>query len=733
MIMLVKTRLAIAGMHCASCALNVEGGLKGLDGVTEANVNFASGAAVVMHDPEKAPEKDLRSIIEGLGYKVIEAGGSDLRKRAAEELAESAYRAGTAIILSLPVLFLALSGWPLPNAWGDISLSAWIQLGLTTVVVFWYGREFHLSALKLLRHRAMNMDTLISIGTVAAFGFSVSEMFQGRMELYFDSASAIAAFVLLGRYLENKSRGRASAAIEKLVTLGVKQARRVGADGGIEEVAIEMINVGDSLLVKPGEKIPLDGRVLKGNSSVDESMLTGESLPVGKHPGDAVYGGTIGQNGVLTIEVTKTGEDTVLAQIVKAVGEAMDRKAPIQKVADRVAGIFVPAVLAISGITLLSWYLATGAIGEALVAAVAVLVVACPCALGLATPTAVMVGTGVSARHGILIKTSEALEKAASIDTVVFDKTGTLTEGKPAVTNIETCGAAFPVNEVLRLTASLEANSGHPLARAIVIEARQRQMQLTAAEGFEELPGKGVTGRLEGHVVAVGSGRLGSHEHPSTEAEAACHTAQLEMSGKTVVRLFVDSALVGAIGVADRPKEDAAETVKELRRRGLAVAMMTGDNTITARAVGAEIGIEDVSAEIMPAAKAREIGRMREAGRHVAFVGDGINDAPALAQSDLGIAIGTGTDIAIEAGDIVLMSGRPSKVIEALDLSRFTFRVIRQNLFWAFFYNLLAIPVAALGLLTPMVASLAMAFSSVSVVVNSLFISSYRPKPTPRA
>jgi Cu+-exporting ATPase len=344
-----------------------------------------------------------------------------------------------------------------------------------------------------------------------------------------------------------------------------------------------------------------------------------------------------------------------------------------------------------------------------------------------------MVGTGVGANYGILIKTSEALEKAASIDTVVFDKTGTLTEGRPAVTDIGSCGPSITSEEVLRLAACLEFNSGHPLAKAVVEAAKQHNLILTDVKDFEELPGKGVIGRLDGRVVAVGSGRLASHGRSYAESEAACHTAQLEMSGKTVVRLYIDGALVGAIGVSDRPKEDAAAAVKEIRRRGLAVAMITGDNFITAKAVGAEVGIEDVSAEIMPAAKASEIGRMREAGRHAAFVGDGINDAPALAQADLGIAVGTGTDIAIEAGDIVIMSGRPSKVIEALDLSKLTFKVIRQNLFWAFFYNMLAIPIAALGLLTPMVASLAMAFSSVSVVVNSLFISRYRPRPIPRS
>ncbi|MFA6604216.1 MAG: heavy metal translocating P-type ATPase [Patescibacteria group bacterium] len=727
-----KTRLSIAGMHCASCAMSIEGGLKGLEGVSEASVNFASGSAVITHDPNKTKEKDLRSVIEGLGYKLIEAGGPDLSRRMSQELSESAYRAGAALLLSLPVIFLAMTGWPLPNAWGEIGLSAWIQMGLTIVIVFWYGRDFHIGALQRLRHLTTNMDTLISIGTIAAFGYSVSEMFHGRSELYFDSAAAIAAFVLLGRYLENKSRGRASAAVEKLVTLGVKQARRLKTDGSFEEVAVELVKVGDSLLVKPGEKFPLDGRVLKGDSSVDESMLTGESLPVGKHLGDSVYGSTINRSGAIMMEVMKTGEDTILAQIVKAVGEAMDRKPPIQKLADRVAGIFVPMVMVISAATLVGWYFATGNFGSALMPAVAVLVVACPCALGLATPTAVMVGTGVSARLGILIKNSESLEKAAAIDTVVFDKTGTLTEGRPAITDVNVCSAAITPEEVLRLAASLEFNSVHPLARAVVEEAKRHDALLTDVFNFEELPGRGVTGNVDGRALAVGSGRLGSHDRSYTEAEAACHTAQLEIAGKTVLRLYIAGALVGAIGVADRPKEDAAAAIKELKRSGLAVAMITGDNSITARAVGAEIGIEDVSAEIMPAAKAHEINLMREAGKRTAFVGDGINDAPALAQSDLGIAIGTGTDIAIEAGDIVLMSGRPSKVVEALELSRLTFRVIRQNLFWAFFYNMLAVPIAALGLLTPMVASLAMAFSSVSVVVNSLFIARYRPKVLPR-
>ncbi|HTK04879.1 MAG TPA: heavy metal translocating P-type ATPase [Candidatus Eisenbacteria bacterium] len=716
-------QFTIVGMHCASCSQRNERALTRMPGVSAAAVNFGTHTATVTFDPSSTTEQKLYDAVIKTGYQVM-AAGEHVDHVAHEKRAIAAAKrdAWLALVLAAPVMLLAMTGAKLPGSWLGVETSAWVQMLLSAVVVFWLGRSFHLGMLKLARAGAANMDTLISVGTLAAYAYSVWAAFAHLPNAYFEAAAVITALILLGEYFEEKSRGRASDAIRKLMALGAKKARLFVADGSDREVPIETVKLGDTLLVKPGEKIPLDGVVLQGDSSVDESMLTGESLPVGKHPGDEAYGATVNQNGMLIVEVRKLPGDTVLAQIVRMVEEAQGKKAPIQKLADRVSGVFVPVVLVLAALTAVVWYLVTGDVGAALIPAVAVLVIACPCALGLATPTAIMVGTGVGAQNGILIKNGEALQEAHKVDTVVFDKTGTLTEGKPAVTDVIPLGD-HDVKVMLRLAASLEAYSEHPLAKAVVAEAQKHVLPLIKTMDFSAVPGKGIEGVVDGRRLRIGSGKIGD-AGGSIPADALLILAKLEEQGKTVVRVFIDGQAAGIIAIADTPKEDARWAIKALKQEGVDVYMLTGDNKGTAMAIAAAVGIppERVLAEVLPNEKANEVKRLQEAGRSVAFVGDGINDAPALVQADLGIAVGTGTDIAIEAGDIVLVKGRPSKVVDALHLARKTFSVIKQNLFWAFFYNILAVPVAALGLLTPMIASAAMAFSSVSVVGNSLRI-----------
>jgi heavy metal translocating P-type ATPase len=564
------------------------------------------------------------------------------------------------------------------------------------------------------------MDTLISLGTLAALFFSVWAMLAGEHHLYFETGAVIAALILLGRYFEARSRGQASDAIEKLVELGAKTAH-LSRDGIEQDIPIDEVRVGDILLVKPGEKVPVDGKVVDGSSNIDEAMLTGESMPVSKAKGDDVFGATINIGGVLLIRATKVGQDTALAQIVRMVTEAQENKAPIQKLADRVSGVFVPIVLGIAIITAVGWYLATGDIYQSLVPAVAVLVIACPCSLGLATPTAILVGTGVGARRGILIKNGEALERGKKIHVVVFDKTGTLTEGKPKVTDVHACKAPTTPDDVLALAASIERLSEHPLAQAVVRAAREKNLPLMDVQDFENIAGKGVRGKIGNNPVMVGSGRL-LLEHGVPLIQPIARVDEHEADAKTVFMVAQNQKLVGMIAVADTLKEDAKAAIERLRDQGIETVMMTGDNRRTAEAIAKQIGIDMVFAEVLPQDKAGHVRELQQKGKRVAFVGDGINDAPALVQADLGIAIGTGTDIAIEAGNIVLVKGHPLKVIEALALSRLTFRTIKQNMFWAFFYNVAAIPLAALGLLNPMIAAAAMAGSSLTVVGNSLRI-----------
>jgi P-type Cu+ transporter len=714
---------SIGGMHCAACAMRNERTLLKIPGVSQANVNLGTRRARVEFDSTAVSEAALRQAVVENGYEVLsDEAAADQREQSRREVETARQRAFVAIALTLPVVVLAMTNFSLPWQYLGRNASVWIQAALGSVVILGLGSGFHRNMLAHARQLAANMDTLISLGTLAALLYSFWEMWSGGGHLYFETGAVIAALILLGRYFEARSRGQAGDAIEKLMELGAKSAR-VLRDGMERDIPIEEVRIADVLLVRPGEKIPVDGIVQQGASNVDESMLTGESMPVAKAAGDDVFGATINVSGSFQMRASKIGQDTVLAQIVRMVSEAQGNKAPIQKLADRVSAVFVPVVLAVAGATALGWYLATGDIAQSFVPAVAVLLIACPCSLGLATPTAIMVGTGVGARRGILIKNGEALERGRRIDAVMFDKTGTLTEGRPSVTHVQALAKDMVQDDVLRLAAGLERLSEHPLAQAVVRAASEKDLLTTTGGDFVNVAGKGIKGRIDNASVLVGSPRFLTDEGvdlASASAAIEAHQARAE----TVIAVARNGEAIGVIAIADAIKQDAAEAVAQLRADGIGAVMITGDNRRTAEAVAKQADIQQVFAEVLPQDKAQHVRRMQADGKRVAFVGDGINDAPALAQADLGIAMGTGTDIAIEAGNIVLVKGSPMKTIEALRLSRLTFRTIQQNLFWAFCYNVAAIPLAALGLLNPMIAAGAMALSSVSVVGNSLRIRS---------
>lgn len=719
------TTFTIVGMHCASCVARNERALRKLSGVVEAAVNFGTHTATVQYDASQVTETDLFDAIVRNGYKILTEESVKTHKEAIKrELADSKRKALEAVGLSIPAVILAMFNIQPPWEFAGFNLSIWMQAILSTWVVLWLGREFHIGMIKQARQKSANMDTLISIGTLAAVFYSFWAMLVHEMHLYFETGAVIAALILLGRYFEAKSRGQASEAIEKLLQLGAKTARLL-KNGKEVEVAVEEVKVGDILLVKPGEKIPVDGKIVKGASSLDESMLTGESMPVNKEVGDDLFGATININGAIQMEATKVGEDTVLAQIVKMVAEAQAKKAPIQKLADKISGIFVPIVLGIALVTAVGWYIKTGSIAQSLIPAVAVLVIACPCSLGLATPTAILVGTGLGAKRGILIKNGEALEKGKKIDVVVFDKTGTLTEGKPKVTDIITTTSNVSEKALLALAGSLEKLSEHPLATAVVHATEDKNIDLKEVHNFENLAGRGVKGNVSGDIILIGNMRF-MNEGGIELGQQQKKLEQLENQAKTVVAVAKNDRIIGLIGIADTLKVDAKEAVKKLRQLNIETVMITGDNQRTAEAIAKQVGIRKIFAQVLPQDKAEKVQLLQREGLKVAFVGDGINDAPALVQADLGIAVGTGTDIAIEAGNIVLVKGSPLKVVEALNLSRKTFRTIIQNMFWAFGYNVAALPLAALGLLNPMIAAGAMAFSSVSVVGNSLRIKKHK-------
>jgi len=603
------------------------------------------------------------------------------------------------------------------------------QFALATPVQFIAGYQFYLGAYKALRHGSANMDVLVVMGTSAAYFYSVGTTFFFRGEVYYETSAIIITLILLGRLLESAAKGRTSEAIKKLMGLAARTARVI-RDGQEVDIPVEDVQVGDVVLVRPGEKLPVDGVILEGISSVDESMLTGESIPVDKQAGDEVIGGTINKHGMLKFTATRVGSDTALAQIIKIVEEAQGSKAPIQRLADVISAYFVPVVVGIASVTFLIWYFIVdpGNLARALICFTAVLVIACPCALGLATPTSIMVGTGRGAEYGILIKGGEYLEKAHAINTVVLDKTGTITRGEPSLTDIVAVSGVIDRNELLQLVASAERSSEHPLAEAIVQGAQERGLALLDTTSFEALPGYGITAVVNGRALLIGTRRLMSERNVAAgDLEQAMD--ELEMSGKTAMLVAVDSQAAGVVAVADTVKEGSAEAIRVLQAMGVQTVMITGDNRRTAEAIARQVGIapDQVLAEVLPQDKAQQVSKLIEQGRVVGMVGDGINDAPALATADVGFAIGTGTDVAMEAADITLMRGDLRGVAASISLSRGTMRNIKQNLFWALVYNSLGIPIAAAGFLSPVLAGAAMAFSSVSVVSNALRLKRFNP------
>ncbi|MBW3649496.1 MAG: heavy metal translocating P-type ATPase [Actinobacteria bacterium] len=709
-------------MTCGSCAARVQKVLGRQDGVERAAVNFATERATVVFDPARVNAEELVAAVGKIGYGLAPAEpSSEAPEDEAEDVLERIWLRRVLVAWPLGIAVLVLSLWFMHDPW-----ARWSAFALTVPVQFWAGYPFlHQAALRA-RARQANMDTLIAIGTLAAFGYSAVNVAFGphHSDHYFDTSALIIAFLLLGRYFEARAKGRASSAIRALLELGAKEARLV-VDGEERLVAVEKVKVGDLLRVRPGEKIPVDGEVVDGRSAVDESMLTGESVPVDKLPGDRVAGATINAQGALTVRATAVGADTALAQIVRLVEEAQGTKAPVQRLADRISGVFVPLVLALALATFAGWWLLAGDAGAGLVAAVAVLIIACPCALGLATPTAIMVGTGRGAAMGVLIKGGEVLERSKRVDTVVFDKTGTLTRGEMALTDV-LAAEGESADAVLGRAGAVEGASEHPVGRAVVDGARERLEAVPSAEDFTSVAGHGVRATVDGVVVHVGRRKL------MNEAQLMGCTAldeeaeRLEEEGKTAIFVGWEGRVRGVLAVADTMKDDAPAAVADLRGMGIEVVMITGDNRRTATAIAEKVGIDRVLAEVLPADKVSEVRRLQDEGLVVAMVGDGINDAPALVQADLGIAIGTGTDVAIESSDITLLSGDLSGVATAIRLSRRTFRTILQNLGWAFGYNLAALPLAVAGALNPIIAGAAMAFSSVSVVSNSLRLYRFR-------
>ena len=725
----------VGGMTCGSCAARVQKVLGRQLGVADAEVNYGTGKAVVHLSADAPAATDaLAAAVEKIGYSLAAPSGSahteptdvesvDDGDRELSEVARWRWRA----LASLPVAVFMVSTMFFHETAMTTTWLRWLQFFLAVPVQFVIAWPILVGAATRARHLTANMDTLIAVGTLSAFTFSTYQLLTDGMELYFEAAVVIIFFISLGRWLEARAKSRAGAALRALLELGAKEARLVDAAGDERMVPVESLRVGDTVKVRPGEKVPVDGEVIGGRSAVDESMLTGESVPVDKQPGDDVAGATINASGVLTVRATRVGADTALAQIVKLVEQAQTGKSAAQRLADEISAIFVPTVLAIATLTFLGWTVIGGDVRDAVYAAVAVLIIACPCALGLATPMAIMVGTGRGAQLGILIKSVETLERTRRITTVVFDKTGTLTEGAMSVTDVVADGATSEA-EILAAAGAVEADSEHPIGRAIATAARDAHGSLAPVTEFEAIAGHGIRADVDGTVVWVGRRELAAQADLDLSDDLDAAAAELESAGRTAVFAGWDGRVRGVIAVADTVKPSAATTIDRLHELGFTVAMITGDNARTAQTVADELGIDRVIAEVLPADKQTEVERLQASGAAVAMVGDGVNDAPALVQADLGIAIGTGTDVAIESSDLTLMRGDVALVVTAIELSRRTYRTIVQNLFWAFGYNTIAIPLAVAGLLSPMIAGAAMAFSSVSVVANSLRLRRFRPR-----
>ncbi|MDJ1176263.1 heavy metal translocating P-type ATPase [Roseofilum capinflatum] len=745
--------LQLEGMSCAACAQRIERAIQGVSGVTECSINFALREATVQYNPSSVSLDKIQQAVENAGYKAnvpVQEEEEDESDPALEQLQRKLWLGGAASVLlvvgSLPMMTgISIPGWPM---WLH---NPWLQWVVSTPVMVWCGRSFFVGAWKALKHKSADMNSLVALGTGSAYFYSLfPTLFPGFFEaqglsadVYYEAAVVIITLILWGRMLEHQARSKTSSAIRALIGLQPKTARVI-RDGEEQDIPLTEVQVGDRLLVRPGEKIPVDGTVVKGSSTVDESMVTGESVAVDKQPGDEVIGATINQTGSFQLEALRVGKDTVLAQIIQLVKEAQSSKAPIQQLADRVTSWFVPAVLVIAILTFITWILLTGNLTLAMVTTVSVLVIACPCALGLATPTSVMVGTGKGAQQGILIKGAESLQLAHQVQTIVLDKTGTLTQGKPTVTDyITTLGTAHG-NELklLEMAASLEKSSEHPLGKAVVDYSERQGVKkpLSEPEQFKAVPGCGVQGYISDHLIQLGTRRwmaeLGVNLGVKTSQDVPLSEYQdrWESAGKTVIWMAVDGEVEAILAIADALKPSSEAVVKRLQRMGLEVVMLTGDNQHTAEAIASQVGITQIFAQVRPENKADKVRELQQQGKLVAMVGDGINDAPALAQADVGIAIGTGTDVAIAASDITLISGDLQGIITAIQLSHATLKNIRQNLFFAFVYNTASIPIAAgilypiFGwLLNPMIAGGAMALSSVSVVTNALRLQKFQP------
>jgi Cu+-exporting ATPase len=722
--------LQLEGMTCAACAQRIEKTLNKLPGVRAATVNFAMETAHVVYNPVELAVSDMQKRVEKLGYKAVpKQEQGDPSEHRQQEISKQKRKLLVSAILSLPLLWSMVSHFSFTTwIWiPELFMNPWFQLIMATPVQFYIGRQFYEGAYKALRNGSANMDVLVSLGTSAAYFYSLyltidwviggAGMHHGP-SLYYETSAVLITLVIMGKLFEALAKGRTSEAIKSLMGLQAKTALVI-REGQELNIPIEEVVTGDIVLVRPGDKIPVDGEVLEGLSSVDESMITGESLPVTKQPGDAVIGATINKNGRLRLQTTKVGKDTALAQIIKVVEEAQGSKAPIQRVADVISGIFVPIVVGISLVAFLVWYfiVTPGDFAGALEKAIAILVIACPCALGLATPTSIMAGSGRAAELGILFKGGEHLEKTHQIDVIILDKTGTVTKGKPALTDVYAEGDEA---EFLRLVGAAERNSEHPLAEAIVAGIRVKGVELPAVESFEAIPGYGIKAVVEGKELLIGTRRLMEQFGVDVKDTDDDTMSKLEESGKTAMLVAINKGYGGIVAVADTVKETSHAAVSRLKAMGLQVIMITGDNDRTAKAIAAQVGIEHVRAEVLPEGKAEEVKKLQAQGKKVAMVGDGINDAPALATADIGMAIGTGTDVAMEAADVTLMRGDLASIPDAIYMSRQTMRNIKQNLVWALGYNTLGIPIAALGLLAPWVAGLAMALSSVSVVLNAL-------------
>jgi len=726
-----KAEFKISGMTCAACSARIEKGLNSLPGVYSATVNLAAEKATIEYNAQDLSLVQIQNKVKKLGYEAHNlADASEVdreKKRRQEEVRAQRLRLTLSAVLSFPLLLgMILHSFGIMKDIGMILMNPYLQLALATPVQFVAGWPFYRGAWSALRNGSANMDVLVALGTSAAYFYSIVNVLTGDPHLYFETSAILITLIILGKLLEAIAKGRTSEAIKSLMGLQPKTARVV-LNGVESDVPIELVQVGDLIVVRPGEKVPVDGVITEGVSTLDESMLTGESLPVDKKAGDNVVGATINKFGSFRFTATKVGKDTALAQIVKIVEDAQGSKAPIQRFADVVSGYFVPFVVTIALLTFIGWYFLfdPGNFSRALVNFTAVLVIACPCALGLATPTSIMVGTGKGAEYGILIRGAEHLENAHRLTTIVLDKTGTITKGQPTVTDIITL-SDLGETSLLTLAAQVEKNSEHPLAQAIVKYAQEQNLALATPESFIAIPGQGVKAFIAGQELLVGTRRL-MQENQVVFETAVAEIERLEQQGKTVMLLAANRTLSGLIAVADTVKENSAQAIADLQKLGIEVWMITGDNARAAQAIAEGIGIRNVLAEVLPEHKAEKVAALMKEGKVVGMVGDGINDAPALATADVGFAIGTGADVAIEAADITLMRGDLNGIVAAIKLSKATMRNIRQNLFWALVYNSLGIPIAASGYLSPVLAGSAMAFSSVSVVLNALRLKRFNP------